>query len=283
MEVLVDSNVITIYQPDSFNIKDILECGQIFRYDITPAYARVLSKDHCADVVTDNGKIVIHCDDAGYFYKFFDLNKDYAAIKKAVSVNPFMEKAINYGEGIRILKNDFLEMLISFIISSNNNIGRIKRSLDFICRECGQNMGEYYAFPSLEALAELPESFFLQAGCGYRSPFLAETIAAIKDKFDQFYLDLKNSDTNSAQKKLTSLKGVGEKVADCVLLFGLSRYDVFPVDTWIYKVYKENFGGELESRKAIRQYFLGLFGDLSGYAQQYLFYYKRNLDSKILK
>ncbi|HHW90364.1 MAG TPA: DNA glycosylase [Clostridiales bacterium] len=276
MEVLINSNTITIYNPNSFDIKHILECGQVFRYFIAPTHARVLSQNHCADVIKNNHKIVIHCDDAQFFYNFFDLDKDYNFIKKAVSINPLMKKAVNFGQGIRILKNDFFEMIISFIISANNNIGRIKKTLNFICQELGQNMGDYYAFPKLEVLAQAPESFFRAAGCGYRSPHLTDTLNALKDNFVEFYRELKNLSTHSASKKLSALKGVGEKVADCILLFGLQRYDVFPVDVWISKVYKENFGGELTSTKAIRRFFIDLFGDLAGYAQQYLFYYKRS-------
>lgn len=280
MEVSINSNTITLSDPDSFNIKHILDCGQIFRYTITPTYARVLSKNHCADVVTDSDKIIIHCDDAQYFYTFFDLDTDYNAIKKAVNINPLMQEAISFGQGIRLLKNDFFEMLISFIISSNNNIERIKKTLNYICRECGQDLGGYYAFPALEALAAMPESFFAKAGCGYRSGYLVDTLNALKDSFNDFYIDLLRSDTQAASLKLKKLKGVGEKVADCILLFGLHRYDVFPVDTWIQKVYKENFKGESASPKEIRRYFIGLFGKLSGYAQQYLFYYKRSYKAK---
>ncbi|HEY8444004.1 MAG TPA: DNA glycosylase [Clostridia bacterium] len=283
MEILINSNTITLICPDSFDIRHILDCGQIFRYTITPAYARVLSKNHCADVVKDGDKITIHCDDAQYFFNFFDLDKDYSEIKKAVCVNPLMQEAVNFGQGIRILRNDFFEMLISFIISSNNNIERIKKTLAYICRECGQNMGDYYAFPDLEALAQMPECFFSKAGCGYRSGYLVDTLNALKDNFNDFYIDLISSDTSTAQKKLISLKGVGPKVADCILLFGLHRYDVFPVDTWILKVYRQNFFGELNSPKEIRRYFIDLFGELSGYAQQYLFYYKRSFERDLRK
>lgn len=276
MEVLIDSNKITIYNPDSFDIKDILECGQIFRYTITPAYARVLSQNHCADVVQDKNKITIHCDNAQYFYNFFDLDQDYNHIKQAVSINPIMKEAVAFGQGIRILKNDFFEMIISFIISANNNIGRIKKTLDILCKECGQNMGDYYAFPALNTLAQMPEAFFVKAGCGYRSRYLVDTLNVLNNNFNDFYSDIINLDTKSAFKKLTSLKGVGEKVADCILLFGLHRYDVFPVDVWIRKVYKDNFNGNLTYTKDIRQYFLDLFGKFSGFAQQYLFYYKRS-------
>ena len=276
MKILINSNTITIHNPDSFDIRHILECGQVFRYYIAPNHARVLSQNHCADVVENNGKIVIHCDDAQYFYNFFDLDKDYNYIKKAVSINPLMEKAVKFGQGIRILKNDLYEIIISFIISSNNNINRIKKSLDFICRELGQNMGGYFAFPKLEVLAQAPESFFRAAGCGYRSPWLKDMLNTLKDNFDGFYRELKNLDTQSAFKKLRAFKGVGEKVADCILLFGLSRYDVFPVDVWILRAYTENFGGYLISKKAIRQFFIDLFGKFAGYAQQYLFYYKRS-------
>ncbi len=275
MEVLLERNKITINNPDSFRIKDILECGQVFRYNIFSTHANVLSKNHCADIVQDKNDIIINCDDSDYFHNYFDLNTDYQAIKQQLAVNPLMCSAIEFGQGIRILKGDLFEIIISFIISANNNIARIKKTLNFISEHLGNDMGGYYSFPDIDVLAQADEGFFASAGCGYRSSYLVHTLNILKNDIS-FFDGLKNSDTSQAASKLMSLKGVGEKVADCILLFGLSKTDVFPVDTWINKVYKENFEGTLSKRKDIRTFFIDLFGNLSGYAQQYLFYYKRS-------
>ena len=276
MEILKEKQKIVINNPDSFKIKDILECGQVFRYNIFSDYADVVTKDHYAQIVDYGKKIIINCDDSEYFYDYFDLKTDYQAIKQQIKVNPYMSSAIEFGQGIRILKADFFEMIISFIISANNNIGRIKKTLDFISKHLGKDMGGYNAFPEIDVLAQADEKFFLSAGCGYRSPYLVHTSNFLNNSHTLFFELLKNSDTIQAFEKLMTLKGVGEKVADCVLLFGLHRTDVFPVDTWIFKVYKDNFNGELTSRKNIREFFINLFGNLSGYAQQYLFYFKRS-------
>ncbi|HEY8389454.1 MAG TPA: DNA glycosylase [Clostridia bacterium] len=275
MEILVDKGKIVIDNPDSFKIKDILDCGQVFRYNIFSDYAEVLSKDHYARIIEQENKITIECDDAQYFYNYFDLDTDYNSIKQKLRVNPLMCTAIDFGQGIRILKGDLFEILISFIISANNNIGRIKKSLNFISKHLGRDMGGYYAFPELSILAQADEKFFVSAGCGYRSPYLVHTLKYLNSN-PQFLQELKTRDTAECMTKLMTLKGVGEKVADCILLFGLHRTDVFPVDTWINKVYKENFEGTLTNRKNIRGFFINLFGQLSGYAQQYLFYYKRS-------
>ena len=276
MDILKEKQKIVINNPDSFKIKDILECGQVFRYNIFSDYADVVTKDHYAQIVDYGKKIIINCDDSEYFYDYFDLDTDYQAIKQQIKVNPYMSSAIEFGQGIRILKADLFEMIISFIISANNNIGRIKKTLDFISKHLGKDMGGYNAFPEIDVLAQADEKFFLSAGCGYRSPYLVHTLNILKNSHLLFFEQLKNSGTVQAFEKLMTLKGVGEKVADCVLLFGLHRTDVFPVDTWIFKVYKDNFNGELTSRKNIREFFINLFGNLSGYAQQYLFYFKRS-------
>lgn len=275
MEIIKEKNKITILSADSFDVRDIFNCGQIFRYNIFDTYSRVLSSNHCADIIEENGKNIIICDDSDYFYNFFDLDTDYSKIKKVININPLMDSAINHGQGIRILNNDLYEIIISFIISSNNNIGRIKKSVEFISRNLGVKMGAYYSFPTQKILADADEAFFKAAGCGYRSRFLVYTARQIfcNDICNQ----LKSLDTPSATKQLLKLMGVGAKVADCILLFGLHKTDVFPVDVWIKRVYSQNFGGKLKEAKAIREFFINLFGQYSGYAQQYLFYYKRDI------
>lgn len=275
MDIQKEKHRIIIDNPGSFRIKDILECGQVFRYNIFFDYADVVTKDHYAQIRDDGNKIIIDCDDSDYFYDYFDLSTDYSSIKQQLSINPFMCSAIEYGQGIRILKADLFEMIISFIISANNNISRIKKTLAFISRHLGKDMNGYYAFPQIDVLAQADEKFFVSAGCGYRSPYLVNTLNMLENS-SAFLDELKNIDTAQAFQKLLSLKGVGEKVADCILLFGLHKTDVFPVDTWINKVYRDNFNGTSADRKSIRAYFINLFGKLSGYAQQYLFYYKRS-------
>ena len=262
----MQSNDIIVSSKD-FNIKDILTCGQIFRYELCDNHAIVHSMDKKAVLYNrNNTEIVIESEDKDYFYNYFDLDTDYSQIKKQLEDMPLMRDAIKFGSGIRILKQNTYEMIISFIISANNNIPRIKGIIDKLC--CGDH------FPTAKDLTSLTLDELKSVGLGYRARYLYDTSRIIEDgKFD--YSTPLSLDGASANKYLTdTLMGVGAKVADCILLFGYYKMDVFPVDTWIKKVYNDIFGDNL-SPKVMRTKLIDLYGDLSGYAQQYLFYNKR--------
>ena len=272
MKYNVKNNVIEIEDLSEFNIKHILECGQVFRFKTTPFGYEVHSLYHKARI-SCHKTVKIECDDVKYFINYFDLDENYDTIKQKLKQNPLLEFAIGSGEGIRILRQNPIETIISFIISANNNIPRIKKIIESICEGYGQNMGDYYAFPTLEQLKTIPLEFFKKIGCGYRSEYLFSTIKALGETFN--YENVYNMPTADAEKYLCTLKGVGPKVANCILLFGYRKTDVFPTDTWIKKVYAENFGGNLTDANKIKQFFINMFGELSGFAQQYLFYSKR--------
>jgi N-glycosylase/DNA lyase len=269
---------ITISDVENFNIKHILECGQIFRYNkINENTYIVHSLDKETTITKTNSSYTILCNDRdeNYFVNFFDLKTNYSLIKEKIRTynNTLFEKAINFGYGIRILKQDPFEMIISFIISANNNIKRIQKSIEFICLNAGKNMGLYYAFPTLIELQDKNEQFFINAGLGYRSKYIVKTIQMLKNIN---FKELSNCSTSDLKTFLLTLPGIGPKVADCILLFGFSRKNVFPVDTWIKKVYIEDLNGtELRPYK-ISENLIKQFNNLSGYIQQYLFYYKRS-------
>ena len=273
MKYRIEDNIIIVDNSKDFDIKDILECGQVFRFKKTHFGYVVYSLCHKAEIYVQEVYTKIVCDDTKYFEKYFDFCTDYAKIKSALSVYPILSNAINSCEGVRILNQDPLEMIISFIISANNNIPRIKAIIEQICVSYGKNMGDYYAFPTLEEMKNIPLEFFRSIKCGYRDKYLFNTIQAIANGFD--LAKIYSMDTNEARKYLSTLMGVGPKVADCILLFGYHKTDVFPTDTWIKKVYWEDFGGTEKNPASITKYFLNLFGDKAGYAQQYLFYSKR--------
>lgn len=267
-----------------FNIRDTLECGQIFRFTPFEKGYLVFSRDKVCYAYTEGEFTVIETDDYDYFYNFFDLDRDYSeCVKNASSFGvSVLETASQMGRGIRILNQDREEALFSFIISQNNNIPRIKTIIERLCVSLGdkKQFGKisYYSFPSALKLAEKSKDFFASLGLGYRDTYLLETARKIKDGFN---LDKINAlDTPSLRKTLIGLKGVGEKVADCVTLFGFHRFDSFPVDTWIYKLYRENFGGTETDRKKVSKFFTDKFKNYSGIIQQYLFYYKRTLEEK---
>ena len=162
-------------------------------------------------------------------------------------------------------------MIISFIISANNNIKRIQLIIERICAALGQDTPYGKAFPSVQSLASAPVRLFTEMGAGYRDRYLSETANRLLG-YDLSVLSA--LDSASARRELLTFTGVGPKVADCIMLFGLKRGDVFPVDTWIKKVYHEHFEqGHKDSE--IAQFFCGLFGQDAGLCQQYLFYFQR--------
>lgn len=278
MKYEVQKNKIIINDTTEFNPTHILECGQIFRYKkLNETDYIMFSGDKFAVIAKQNNCYEISTKNVSYFEHFFDLKTDYDKIKSQLAFSNIMQNAINFGYGIRILNQQPLEMIISFIISANNNIKRIQSLVEKLCAKCGTNMGEYFAFPTLNQLKTLTEQDLRQMGLGFRAKYIYNTVRAI-EKVDLQNLALLS--TPQLLEFLISLSGIGPKVADCIALFGYHKMDCFPVDTWIEKVYKTFFGGDAEkiSRKQIRQKLTHIFGNQSGYAQQYLFYYKREMD-----
>ena len=272
----IKNNKIYIPTHPDFNAKHIIECGQVFRYKITDFGYEVYSLNHKASVYCQKDTTIIKCDDAKYFINYFDLNTNYAKIKLQLQHDLLVKQAIQLGRGIRILKQDPLETIIGFIISANNNLGRIKNTMQAISESYGTNMGNYYAFPTIEQLNTIPKEFFKSAGAGYRDQYLVNAIKQVKNGFDlqKVYL----LPTKQVSNYLQQLAGVGPKVADCIMLYGYGITDSFPTDTWIKKVYYDYHPTALSKKVSatkMREFFVGRFGDLSGYAQQYLFYGKR--------
>ena len=270
-----------IYESEYFNIKDTLECGQFFRFKMYKNGYLVCSLDKCCFVYEQENLTIIECEsqDEQYFYNFFDLDRDYKSIvNSAISEGvDILTKASLVGKGIRILNQNHVETLFWFIISQNNNIARIKGIIEKLCIALGEKkefMGEtYYAFPSIQKMAEQDLEFYMSIGLGYRAQYIKRLA---EDMLLGFDISAFNKLTTSEIKDLLmSIYGVGRKVCDCVTLFGYHRSDSFPVDTWIEKVYREDFKGKLTDRVKITEWFLSRFGINSGYYQQYLFHYKR--------
>ena len=258
---------------DYFDVQDTLECGQIFRYKkLDENTYEVFSTDKYARLVTTPQCVEVYADDKDYFYNFLDLTTDYKGkVTHIAALSPIMQQAAEVGRGIHILRQDLTEMIFSFIISANNNIKRIQLIIDRLCEGLGEKTPYGYAFPTVEKLANAPVSFYTQIGAGYRDRYLKETA----EKLLTFNLDtLTNASSAEARKQLLAFKGVGPKVADCIMLFGMRRGDVFPVDTWLKKVYHAYFEqGHKDSE--ISTYFCNLFGEDAGLCQQYLFYFQR--------
>lgn len=270
MKYEIFENKIVLDKLEDFDIAQILECGQIFRFfkDDCGNYT-VYFKDNYAFIYEDNDKIVIETNNVSDCIEFFDFSRDYSKIKKELSVHEVLVNPIENGKGIRILKGDAEEIIFSFIISANNNIKRIQKIIEKLS-EIGEDKGEYRAFPKAEAILNASDEFMASLHAGYRTAYLKKTAEILVNT------DLKEKaklSTPELKKWLLSLSGVGPKVASCILLFGFNRFDTFPVDTWIEKVYKNHFYCGEKSRVEIEKYFIELFGENNaGIVQQYLFY-----------
>lgn len=272
----------------SFKVKDIFECGQCFRWneELDGSYTgifehNVLNVKEEKDIVITgicNGDIEDICKN------YFDLDRNYEEIKETLSlIDDNMKESIRYGEGIRILNQDLWEMIISFIISANNNIPRIKGIIERMSAKYGQEIKfrgtSYYAFPTIDELSQASVKDLKDLGLGFRDRYVYETTKKIKE--GKINLEnLKQEPTNEVRKQLLTLTGVGPKVADCIMLFStLKRFDVFPVDVWVRRVmndlYIHNEDETKVNKKQIQEIARDKFGALEGIAQQYLFYWKR--------
>ena len=274
MKITREENLITIISENDFDAKEILESGQVFSFYCTsPDSFVVISGSRFATVSVFGEKTVIKTTDPDYFYNYFDLDTDYKKIKREILLSsPEFSKFFYGGNSIRILRQDPVQTILSFIVSANNNIKRIMGFLTNMSRlygtklECG-----FYSFPTLSQLSEVSEKDFKNLKAGYRSSYLVDTIRTLQQP--EFSAEnLQKLDTKTLKTRLISLRGIGPKVADCILLFAFARFDVFPVDTWIRKSFAL-FSNEQKTDKQIENFFLSLFGKNAGYAQQYLYNY----------
>ena len=280
---------------DSFELKDIFDCGQCFRWNIEEdrSYTGIF-KENVLNVKKQGNKIIFKGICNGNIKEivedYFDLKRDYNKIKETLrKIDPFMEESIKYGNGIRILNQDLWETIISFIISANNNIPRIKGIIERLSKNYGKeidyNGKTYYTFPTAEELKNVSVEKYRELGLGFRDIRLYETTKMILE--NKVNLDeLKNNpNTREVREKLLTLSGVGPKVADCILLFSdLKRFEVFPIDVWVRRVmndlYIKNEDETKVSKKQIEKIAKEKFGNLAGLAQQYLFYWRREAQKK---
>lgn len=264
---------ILIKDTSEFVPKHILECGQVFRYLNSNLSYKIFSKKSFCGLIYIGTYATIETTEVDYFTNYFDLDRDYGLIKQELASFPGMQKALDFGHGIRILNQDPQETVLEFIISANNNIPRIQGIIERICTTSGEPLpGGGYAFPTAEELKGKSKDYYISLGAGYRAEYLVKTVDALNNGFS---LDLEGMSTADARKHLMKLTGVGRKVADCILLFGYHREDVFPVDVWVERIYDDMFGESLLSAERKADNLSAHFGNLSGYAQQYLFYYYR--------
>ena len=282
-------DTITINNVRDIDLTHIFECGQCFRWVPAPdgsgdyvgaagKYAARIRLEAPDGAAGEPGRTLVIESSGGseeFWRGYFDLSTDYGSIKsELVSNEPGIEPAVNYGGGIRILRQDFFETLISFIISQNNNIPRIRKCVEALCCRYGERIGEYYgrewyAFPEPEVLASASVDDLAALRLGYRSEY-------IRTAAEQFVHDRDIGRLPQTREEILAYRGVGPKVANCIMLFGLRDVSAFPVDTWVRHIMNDMYGIPENDMKQMESFALEKFGDYAGYAQQYLFYYYRD-------
>ena len=274
----------------SFELADIFDCGQCFRWNKQEdgSYTGIFRKN-VINVQKQKNTIIFKgiCDGEikEIVEDYFDLKRNYEEIKNKLSqIDENIKTSIEYGQGIRILNQDLWEMIISYIISANNNIPRIKGIIERLSKTYGQeiewNGEKYYTFPTPEELKDVTVEDYRKLGTGFRDIRLYETVHMILVKKVNLEEMQNNSNTLEVREQLLTLSGVGPKVADCILLFStLKRFEVFPIDVWVRRVmnelYIKNEDETKVNKKEIEKLAHAKFGNLAGIAQQYLFYWKR--------
>ena len=286
----MQEQIFELKNQESFEVNHIFDCGQCFRWNEEKdrSYTGVF-KGNVLNVKKENDTIIFKGIVKGNIKDvvedYFDLKRDYTKIKDKLSkIDCNLKKSVEYGNGIRILNQDLIETILSFIISANNNIPRIKGIIERICKSYGDkitwNEKTYYAFPSLEQLKDVSVEEYRNLGLGFRDKRIYDTVHLLLEGKVDYKKWYNEKDTLKVRDELLSLAGVGPKVADCILLFSdLKRFDVFPIDVWVRRVmnelYIKNPDETKVNKKEIEKIAYQKFGNLEGIAQQYLFYWKR--------
>ena len=270
MEYKVTNRGTEIKITDAFDLKNTFDCGQCFRWNENSdgSYSGIVKGKEC-HIYKDNETIIIEScneDDFLNIWKdYLDLDNDYDKIRKEITeLCPTLECAVNSIDGIRILNQEPWETLCSFIISQNNNIPRIKGIVSRLCENFGEKCGDGYTFPTAYVIAKLTIDDLAPLRSGFRARYILD--AAQKVSCGQVNLEkMKTAPIDECRKELMQITGVGAKVAECTLLYGLHRLEAFPIDVWMKKALATLFSGiEVEQ-----------LGRYAGIAQQYIFHYSR--------
>ncbi len=267
--IVYKNNAVVIHNADCFNISQTLDCGQAFRWkNIGDGIFTGIAMGRFLKIQQINSDIIFHDTDPDTFnevwLKYFDLDRNYSEIIENISYDPVLKKAAQYGRGIRILRQDPWEALCSFIISQNNNIPRIKGIIDRLCEKFGKKIDGGYNFPTPEEIACLSLEDLMPIRSGFRAKYILDAAKKVSDGTVKLG-DIASKPTNEAREELMKIYGVGEKVADCAMLYGMGHLDAFPKDVWIKRALKVFFDGgmPIENEK------------YAGIIQQYIFFYAR--------
>ena len=285
MNIKNNKNKIIIEGTEDFSLEQTLECGQCFRFEkLADDNYAVVHKKRLVNVLQEKKNLIFigSCmeDVENIWIPYFDLNRDYSKIKRQLLKDKKLAPAIEEKWGVRLLNQEFYETLISYIISQNKQIPHIKKIIKDMSEKYGQLLGsiegkKYYSFPDIKTLSKIGTEGFKELKTGFRAAYLED--AALKLYSGEISEDMfKDLSYEKAKEKLKEIKGVGDKVANCVLLFSLGYRHAFPVDVWIKRIMEElYFDGKETDKDVIEKTAADRFGEYSGYAQQYLFCYGR--------
>ena len=287
------TSVVVVEGLESFDVGKIFDCGQCFRFDevVNTAHQKEFSGVAYGRFVSfaqDGNTLYIYGSTQDEYESvwrgFLAIERDYDIIDKEILASyesNALKNAVKYGNGIRILSQEGFETVISFIISQNNNIPRIKKIIEALCEKCGEPIfisdemknhlsgkSSLCSFPTPEAIYALGEQGLFDLKTGFRAKYIYDAVSRIIDGRLDLSLVEKEDDIDRAIEYLSSVKGIGIKVASCILLFGFEKYDAFPVDVWMKRVGQKYFPEQKELTGKC-------FGRYAGIAQQYLFYYER--------
>lgn len=261
---------------DSFNLNQICESGQLFRYIHNDELYTFIHRNHILHISQKDVCIYeVSCTESEWdevWVPYFDLNTSYRNVKLHIlskCKDPYLSKSIEFSNGIRILNQDIFEVIISFIISQNNNIPRIKSIIDKICRTYGEYIDGVYLFPSYERLSHLSINELKSLGLGYRARYILSFLRCYPDIDFDSLAQMSDRDLFNFFKSFT---GIGDKVAACILLYGFHRTSFVPYDVWIKRIVNNRLGGNDVFK---------LLGDDAGIAQQYMYYYERSNHHKL--
>lgn len=270
---------------NNFNLNDTITSGQCFRWTKNEDNSfDVILKDRVINIKQIINKLIVNSNKnenlKEIITEYFDLNRNYEEIHKIlIQKDKTMKEIIESCKGYRIMNQDSFEMCISYIISQNNNVKRISNSLEKISKKYGQkivfNNKEYYLFPTYEEIKNITEEELREFGVGFRDKYIINFLNKIKEN-DKFVENLKLMDTTKALKELMEIKGIGLKVASCILLFGFKRLDAFPIDTWTRHTITNKYNIKNDV-KTIQEFAKENYSSYTSLAIQYMFHYGKNV------
>lgn len=275
--------MIVIKNIKNFDLDSTVTCGQIFRFEKESdnSYTIVL-KDRIINVKYENNNLYVDSNKydnlENVVTKYFDLERDYSKINEIIEKKDLeIKKIVEYCNGLKMINSYPFETIVSYIISANNSVPSIRKSVDMISKRYGKKVEfrdrEYYLFPTAEELKNVRIEDYRTCSVGFRDKYIENIVRVINN--DSNYLDnFYKLDSLSSFDILLKEKGIGPKVASCILLFAYQKFNVFPVDTWVKKIMKEKY--KIEGEKNIREKTKELYGEYSAIAIQYMFHYSRN-------